>query len=75
MAAGPALSQTDPRVTQLEEQVRRLAGTVEELNFQILQMQDQLRRMQEDYEFRFQELEEGGVSGGGQRPDSTGRAR
>lgn len=47
----------DPRVTALEEQIRQLSGTVEELNFQILQMQEQLRKMQEDNEFRFQELE------------------
>lgn len=60
--SGQAMAQTDPRVTALEEQVRRLSGTIEELNFQILQMQDQLRRMQEDYEFRFQEIEQGGGS-------------
>ena len=48
----------DPRVAQLEEQVRRLTGMLEELNFQILQMQDQLRRMQEDNEQRFQEIEQ-----------------
>lgn len=47
----------DPRVTALEEQIRSLNGTVEELNFQILQMQEQLRKIQEDNEFRFQELE------------------
>ena len=47
----------DPRVTQLEEQIRKLNGTVEELNFQVLQMQEQMRKMQEDNEFRFQELE------------------
>lgn len=57
--AAPATAQiADPRVAQLEEQIRQLTGTVEELNFQILQMQDQLRRMQEDNEQRFQELEE-----------------
>jgi tol-pal system protein YbgF len=50
----------DPRVVQLEEQIRQLNGLVEELNFQVLQMQDQLRRMQEDYEFRFQQLEGSG---------------
>lgn len=33
-------------------------GTIEELNFQILQMQEQMRKMQEDNEFRFQELEQ-----------------
>ena len=47
----------DPRITALEEQVRSLSGTIEELNFQILQMQEQMRKMQEDNEFRFQELE------------------
>lgn len=47
----------DPRVTAMEEQLRSLSGTVEELNFQILQLQEQIRKMQEDNEFRFQELE------------------
>lgn len=62
----------DPRLTQLEEMVRQLTGQVEELNFQILQMQDQMRKMQEDNEFRFQELE-GGRSGAGApaRPEPT----
>ncbi|WP_378947439.1 tol-pal system protein YbgF [Mesorhizobium sp. ANAO-SY3R2] len=49
----------DPRVTALEEQIRKLNGSIEELNFQILQMQEQMRKMQEDNEFRFQELEGG----------------
>lgn len=48
----------DQRIIQLEEQVRQLSGTIEELNFQLLQMQDQLRRMQEDNELRFQEMEQ-----------------
>ncbi len=43
----------------LQEEIRRLNGRIEELNFQILQMQDQMRKMQEDNEFRFQELEGG----------------
>lgn len=47
----------DPRVGQLQEEIRQLSGKVEELNFQILQLQDQLRKTQEDNEFRFQELE------------------
>ncbi len=72
IAIAPAQAQvTDPRVAQLEEQVRRLSGLVEELNFQILQMQDQLRRQQEDNEFRFQELE-GGTSGA-PRPAADGQ--
>ncbi|WP_274423081.1 tol-pal system protein YbgF [Chelativorans sp. YIM 93263] len=50
---------SDPRIAELQEQVRRLNGQVEELNFQILQMQEQMRLMQEDNEFRFQQLEGG----------------
>ncbi len=45
------------RVVQLEETIRQLNGKVEELTFQILQMQEQMRKLQEDNEFRFQELE------------------
>lgn len=57
----------DPRVYQLEEQVRSLNGKVEELTFQLLELQEQLRKMQEDNEFRFQQLE-----GAGQPMDSNG---
>ena len=66
----------DPRITQLEEQVRQLSGTIEELNFQILQMQDQLRRMQEDNELRFQEIEQrrSDASGTGPRPQPSSNA-
>jgi tol-pal system protein YbgF len=56
------LAQADPRITQLEEEIRKLSGTIEELNFQVLQMQEQIRKMQEDNEFRFQQLE-GGANG------------
>jgi tol-pal system protein YbgF len=54
----------DPRVTELEEQIRQLNGTIEELNFQVLQMQEQMRKMQEDNEYRFQELEKRSDAGG-----------
>lgn len=68
----PAQAQiTDPRVMQLEEQVRQLTGQLEELNFQMLQLQEQLRRQQEDYEFRFQQLEDGGTPS---EPLQEGRA-
>jgi tol-pal system protein YbgF len=63
------LAQTgDPvfRIGQLEEQVRGLNGRIEELGFQLLQMQEQMRQMQQDNEFRFQELEKTG----GQRSDA-----
>jgi tol-pal system protein YbgF len=42
---------------QYEEQIRLLNGKVEEMNFLVLQLQEQMRKMQEDNEFRFQELE------------------
>lgn len=59
----------DPRVRQLEEQVRNLTGKIEELNFQILQMQEQMRKVQEDNEFRFEELEKSKRSDAGGRQD------
>ena len=75
LAAAPASAQvTDPRVAQLEEQVRQLNGLVEELNFQILQMQDQLRRMQEDNELRFQEIEQRRSDAGGARASGSDQA-
>ncbi len=61
----------DPRVTALEEQIRKLNGSIEELNFQILQMQEQMRKMQEDNEFRFQELE---GNGGQKKSDASGKS-
>ena len=67
---GPAVAQSaDFRVDQLQEEVRRLNGRVEELSFQLLQMEERMRKMQEDNEFRFQELEDRadgeGAAGGG----------
>ncbi len=47
------------RIERIETQMRTLNGQVEELSFQIRQLTDQIRRMQEDNEFRFQELEAG----------------
>ncbi|MFZ1813983.1 MAG: tol-pal system protein YbgF [Rhizobiaceae bacterium] len=52
------------RMNQLEESNRALNGRIEELNFQLLQLQEQIRKMQEDNEFRFQELEQKGDAGG-----------
>ncbi|QQM31813.1 tol-pal system protein YbgF [Martelella lutilitoris] len=52
---------TDPamRIMQLEEQVRNLNGQVEDLSFQLLQMEERIRKLQEDMEFRLQDLESG----------------
>lgn len=52
-----AVAELRLRLDQSEAEVRRLNGTVEELQFQIRQLSDQLRRFQEDTEFRFQEIE------------------
>nr|WP_272214197.1 YbgF trimerization domain-containing protein [Marinicella sp. W31]MDC2877710.1 YbgF trimerization domain-containing protein [Marinicella sp. W31] len=44
---------------QLEEQIRSLNGQVEDLSFQMLQMEERIRKLQEDMEFRLQDLESG----------------
>lgn len=62
---------TDPRLTQLQEQVRDLNGRLEELNFQILQMQEQMRKVQEENEYRFDELEKQKRSDLGVKPSGT----
>jgi tol-pal system protein YbgF len=51
--------ETALRIERIETQMRTLNGQVEELTFQIRQLTEQIRRMQEDNEFRFQELEAG----------------
>ncbi|WP_279477697.1 tol-pal system protein YbgF [Aureimonas sp. SK2] len=55
------------RISQMEEEMRRLTGKVEELSFLVLQLQEQLRKSQEDNEFRFQDLE-GKGSGSAAKP-------
>jgi tol-pal system protein YbgF len=44
------------RLDQLESQMRQLTGTIEQLQYRNQQLEQALRRMQEDYEFRFQQL-------------------
>ena len=56
------------RLGQMEEQIRVLNGRIEELSFQLLEMQESMRKMQEDNEFRFQEIEGGA---GGNRTDAS----
>ena len=60
LLTSPVQAQESLRTQQLEEQVRQLTGRVEELSFQLLQMEERMRKMQEDNEFRFQELEDAG---------------
>lgn len=59
--APPRVAQTDPgdvssRVDRLENALRQLTGTIEQLQYQNQQLQMQLKRMQDDTEYRFQQL-------------------
>jgi tol-pal system protein YbgF len=62
------------RLSQMEEEIRRLTGRVEEMSFLVLQLQEQLRNAQEDNELRFQDLEGGSGGGGGQTPERRSEA-
>jgi tol-pal system protein YbgF len=44
------------RLERLESQNRQLTGAIEQLQFRNQQLEGQLRRMQEDYDYRLQEL-------------------
>lgn len=72
VAQSRELAQINVRLDQLEEQMRVLTGQVEALQFQLSQLQALIERMQQDYEFRFQELE--GTGGGASQvaPPSSG---
>ncbi|WP_157970162.1 tol-pal system protein YbgF [Pelagibacterium sediminicola] len=59
---GNDLAAMQVRLDQLDEQVRVYSGQIEGLQFQMTQLQTLIERMQEDNEFRFQQLE-GGASG------------
>ncbi|WP_346892121.1 tol-pal system protein YbgF [uncultured Roseibium sp.] len=51
------------RIDEMEERMRVLTGHIEQLSYQVRELQDQIRRMQEDNEYRFQQLEGGGRPG------------
>ncbi len=55
-------AQVTVRLQELEDTVRTLNGQVEGLQFQLTQMQELIQKMQDDNEFRFQQLE-GGAGG------------
>lgn len=64
-------AETVARIGQLEENMRVLTGQIEELSHQVRVLQDQIRRMQEDTEYRLQQLE--GGTPPGQRSDAQPR--
>jgi len=49
------------RLDRLETQIRQLTGVIEQLQFRNQQLEGYVRRMQEDSEYRFQELGSKGV--------------
>jgi tol-pal system protein YbgF len=60
-APQPRVAQTDPgdvssRVDRVEAALRQLTGTIEELQHQNQMLQMQLKRIQDDTEYRFQQL-------------------
>jgi len=64
-------AQLTVRVQELEDTVRTLNGQVEGLQFQLTQMQQLLQKMQDDNEFRFQQLEGGGAKDGAGKKSSA----
>lgn len=59
---GPALSNLQVTTDALEEQLRRLTGQVEQLDFQVRQMNQRMDRLVSDVDFRLQALEQGGAA-------------
>jgi len=51
------------RIDEMEERMRVLTGHIEQLSYQVRELQDQIRRLQEDNEYRFQQLEGGATPG------------
>src|SRR6185437_7068329 len=49
-------SEVAVRLDRLENQLRQLTGTIEQLQFHNQQLETQLKRMQDDTEYRFQQL-------------------
>lgn len=61
------------RLNNVEEQLRRLTGQIEQIAFQVQQLNDRFTRFSEDVEFRFQEMGSGqrGDAGSPPAPDAT----
>jgi len=65
----PAQGDLSIRLDRLENQIRQLTGVIEELQHRNQQLEQQLRKMQQDVEFRFQEMGPSGRPPAG-RPQS-----
>ena len=56
------------RVDRLENKLRTLTGQIEQLQFQNKRLEDALRKMQQDVDFRFQDLNRAPIAPGGKPP-------
>lgn len=67
--SGTALSNLQVTTDGLEEQLRRLTGQIEQLDFQVRQMNQRMDRLVSDVDFRLQSLEQG--AGAATRPGAS----
>ncbi|MEP7029745.1 MAG: tol-pal system protein YbgF [Pseudolabrys sp.] len=85
-AQGGQVAQSDPadltvRIDRIENALRQLTGTLEQLQYRNQQLEMQLKRMQDDTEFRLQQLgskgnpNPGAIPGGGASPNMAPPAR
>jgi tol-pal system protein YbgF len=79
VAVSPALAQSPEaellmRLDRIEGQMRQLTGAIEQLQYRNQQLEGQVRRLQEDTEFRFQEMSKGGAARPAQQPARSGAA-
>ncbi len=51
------------RIERLEDRIRSMTGQIEQLQFQNKKLEDELRKMQQDVDFRFQDLGRGAQPG------------
>lgn len=65
---GGLIADINIRISELETQIRDLTGSLEEANFKVGNLTRQLESMVKDNEFRFSELEKGGVTFSGNTP-------
>lgn len=61
-ASDQTIAQLSLRIDNLEQQIRTLTGKAEEAAFKAQRLEEQLQRFQGDVEFRFRELQGGGIS-------------
>ncbi len=76
IANDPSYARLNVRVSQIEADVRRATGRVEEISFQLNQVSQQLEKLSTDVNFRLSQIERGGVAptSGFQQPNSPSLA-